>query len=62
MKVEDAGVEFATIVVGTPVATEVEGDPLDFEGGSVPSNSPVAPAAGVEETLPTLNSRGHSRC
>ena len=50
MVVEVPNVGVAPVEVGAPVAAEVEGD-LDSDGGSVPSDSPAAPVAGVEEDL-----------
>ena len=39
------------MVVGGPATASAEGDFLDSEGGSVPSDPPVAPVARVEGDL-----------
>ena len=51
MVVEVSSAAVAPIEVGAPEATEVERNPFESEGGSIPSDAPVAPVAGVEEDL-----------
>ena len=46
--VEVPSVEVAPIQVRAPVTAAVEGGPLDSDGGSVPSDAPVAVVTGVE--------------
>ena len=51
MVVEVPSAEVAPIPGRAPVAAEVEGGSLDSDGGSVPSDAPVAQVAGVEGDL-----------
>ena len=58
MVVEVPIVEVAPIQVRAPVVAEVEGGPLDSDGGSVRSDAPVATVAGVEGDLTDYEESG----